>query len=335
MTDSTYSDFPVEGLIARRRPNENRTAVAASHSRTRPKADLPKADLPKANLAKYRWRPLAKLLSLTFSGAIVAALWIGWSGRNDSGLTPESGLGYWLGITGSTLMLLVLVYPLRKRMPSWRAIGTVPFWFRAHMVLGISGCVLVLWHANFTLGAINSNVALITMLVVTTSGIFGWYLYSQVHVGLHGHKTVVQEILADVETLKGFIGANPPVARRLLKQMNEFARLGTAAPKGILAGLVFMLLISWRGTVVRMQLIADARQVIALEGRRRGWSRRIQREQLASVADLVTLHVAAVRKAATFAFYERLFRLWHIFHVPLFILLVIVAIIHVFAAHFF
>jgi hypothetical protein len=173
------------------------------------------------------------------------------------------------------------------------------------------------------------------MLVVTTSGIFGWYLYSQVHVGLHGHKTVVQEILADVETLKGFIGANPPVARRLLKQMNEFARLGTAAPKGILAGLVFMLLISWRGTVVRMQLIADARQVIALEGRRRGWSRRIQREQLASVADLVTLHVAAVRKAATFAFYERLFRLWHIFHVPLFILLVIVAIIHVFAAHFF
>lgn len=325
MTDSTYSDYPVERLIARRRPNENRTAAAASRSRTRTKTDL----------AQYRWRPLAKLASLSFSAAIVAALWIGWVGRNDSGLTPESGLGYWLGIGGSCLMLLVLMYPLRKRMPSLRVIGTVPFWFRAHMVLGVLGCVLVLWHANFSLGAINSNVALFTMIVVTTSGIFGWYLYSKVHVGLHGRKTVVREILADVETLKGFIGANPPIARRVLKQMNDFARLGTAAPKGILAGLVFLPLISWRGTVVRMQLIADARQVIGLEGGRRGWSRRIQREQLANVADLVTLHVAAVRKAATFAVYERLFRLWHIFHVPLFILLVIVAIVHVFAAHFF
>jgi hypothetical protein len=49
----------------------------------------------------------------------------------------------------------------------------------------------------------------------------------------------------------------------------------------------------------------------------------------------VTLHVAAVKKAAALAFYERLFRLWHVLHVPLFFLLVIAAIIHVFAAHYF
>lgn len=90
-----------------------------------------------------------------------------------------------------------------------------------------------------------------------------------------------------------------------------------------------------RGAVVRMRLVADARQEIAAEGKRPGWSRTARRQQLADVADLATLHIAAVRKAAAFAFYERLFRLWHVFHVPLFFPLVIAAIIHIFAAHFF
>ena len=90
-----------------------------------------------------------------------------------------------------------------------------------------------------------------------------------------------------------------------------------------------------RGTVVRMRLVADARQVIAAEGKRLGWSRTARRQQLADVADLATLHIATVRNTAAFAFHERLFRLWHVFHVPLFFLLVAAAIIHIFAAHFF
>ena len=90
-----------------------------------------------------------------------------------------------------------------------------------------------------------------------------------------------------------------------------------------------------RGAVVRMRLVADARQVIAAEGQRLGWSRTARRQQLADVPGLATLHIAAVRKAAAFACYERLFRLRHVFHVPLFFVLVIAAIIHIFAAHFF
>ena len=325
MIDSAISDFPVERLIGRRRSNNNWTAVAVSRPRTRTEADF----------AQYRTHSRAKVIRLTFSIAIVVVLCIGWLNRNDSSLTPKSGVGYWLGIAGSLLMLLLLVYPLRKRMRSLRLIGTVAFWFRAHMILGVFGSVLTLWHANFRLGSINSNVALVAMLVVATSGICGRYLYGKIHHGLYGRRAVVREILADVEALKGHISANLPVAHRTIAQLNAFARLGTVAPKGVLAGLIFWPMISWRGRLVRMRLIADAQRVIGLEGKRFGQSRRIQRQRLALVADLVSLHVAAVKKAAAFAFYERLFSLWHFLHVPLFLLLVIVAIIHIFAAHFF
>jgi len=32
-----------------------------------------------------------------------------WLNRDESYLTPESGLGYWLGIRGASLMLLLLI----------------------------------------------------------------------------------------------------------------------------------------------------------------------------------------------------------------------------------
>ena len=326
MADTAISEFPAERRAARRRDaNDRRTDAAAPGTRARTKADF----------SQYRARPWAKVAPLLFGSAIVIVLWIGWLNRDDNGLTPESGVGYWLGIVGGSLMLLLLLYPLRKRVRSLRALGTVAFWFRTHMILGIFGPVLVLLHANFRLGSINSNVALAAMLIVAISGVVGRYLYSRIHVGLYGRKAEVKEILADADALKEVIGADLPVADRVVEQLSAFAQLGTAAPRGVLSGFLLLPVVSVRASVVRMRLIADARQVITIEGRRLGWSRKVRRRRLAGVTELVTLHIAAVKKAAAFAFYERLFRLWHVFHLPLFFLLVIAAAIHIFAAHFF
>jgi hypothetical protein len=336
MTDSAISELSVDHFTMRRRrdPDGNRVAVTAPRPRARIIASHSRART-KADFARYRTHRWTNVVPQIFGIAVVLALGIGWLNRDDNGLTPVSGVGYWLGIAGSSLMLLLLLYPLRKRIPSLRVIGTVAFWFRAHMILGVLGPVLVLWHANFRLGSINCSVALMTMLVVAASGIVGRYLHSKIHLGLYGRKAEAQEVLADADELRGFVGADPPVADRMVAQLNAFAQLGTAAPKGVLAGLVLLPMIGWRGAIVRMRMIAHARRVIAVEGKRRGRSQKLQRQQLAGVKDFVTQHIGAAKKAASLAFYERLFRLWHVFHVPLFFLLVIVAIIHVFASHFF
>ena len=173
------------------------------------------------------------------------------------------------------------------------------------------------------------------MLIVATSGIVGRYLYGKIHFGLYGRKAQVQEILSDVDALKNFIGDDLPVADHIVAQLNEFAQFGTNSRGGVLAGLWSLPVISVRAHVARSRALAEVRQIIAVEGKRLGWSRRIQRRRLAAVSDLITLHNAAVKKAAAFAFYHRLFGLWHLLHLPLFILLVFAAIVHIFAAHFF
>jgi hypothetical protein len=270
-----------------------------------------------------------------FTVGILAALWVGWVNREDNGLTPVSGAGYWLGIIGSSLMVLLLLYPLRKRFRSLRAIGSVTFWFNTHMILGVLGPVLVMWHANFKLGSINCSVALVTMVVVTASGVVGRFLHRKINVHLYGRKAEAREVVADADELRGFLGSDGPVADNVVAQLDSFAQFATSGSRSALAALALLPLINWRGSILRMRLLSRARHVIAVEGKRRGRSKNVQRQQLAGVTDFVTGRIGAARKAATFAVYERLFRLWHVFHLPLFFLLVIVVIVHVYASHFF
>lgn len=328
MAEAVISEFPVERVAARRQPgaDDGQAAVAASGTSKRTKVDF----------SQYRAPSFAKVAPLMFGSVVVVVLWGGWLNREDNGLTPVSGVGYWLGIVGASLMLLLLLYPLRKRVKKWwRAFGTIRFWFRTHMILGVIGPVLIILHANFKLGSVNSNVALIAMLVVALSGVVGRYLYGKIHVGLYGRKAEVREILADADALKRAIGADLPVADRVVERLGAFAQLGTVSPKNVFAGFLLLPVIGLRASVVRMRLIAEVRQVITVEGKRLGWSRKVRQRRIAGVAELITLHNAAVKKAAAFAFYERLFRLWHLFHLPLFYLLVVATIVHVYAAHFF
>ena len=81
------------------------------------------------------------------------ALLAGWVLREADLVDPEQGLGYWLGIVGASMMALLLLYPLRKKMPILQVLGSTARWFKLHMILGLVGPLLVLYHCNFSLGA--------------------------------------------------------------------------------------------------------------------------------------------------------------------------------------
>ena len=71
-----------------------------------------------------------------------------------------------------------------------------------HMMLGVVGPVLVLFHADFHLGATNSNVALICMLLVAGSGVIGRYIYTRIHAQSARHRSDLQELRAVAERMR-------------------------------------------------------------------------------------------------------------------------------------
>jgi hypothetical protein len=81
------------------------------------------------------------------------------------------------------------------------------------------------------------------------------------------------------------------------------------------------------------RLLREARRLTRIEGKRRGWSWRERSKRLARISKIIRLYFAAVLRAAEFAFFERLFSLWHIFHLPLIFIMVLAALVHVWAVH--
>jgi hypothetical protein len=264
---------------------------------------------------------------------VCALLYLGWSTQTERYINPNRGVGYALGIIGGSLMLLLLVYSLRKRWTWLSFLGSTPGWFRFHMVLGIAGPVCILYHSNFGTGATNSNVALFSMLTVAASGLIGRYIYVHIHHGLYGRKLELGELRAGAEglrSLSGGISFLPELVtridsaeQRLLKAGPHLSFLGFAKP--IVVALV-ALRARWRlHGYIRNALHAGARRsaVIALEHKRLGFTARCY----------VDRRLAATRRVAGFEGYERLFSLWHALHIPLIFIMVIAAIIHVIAVH--
>ncbi len=304
------------------------TVGGSSNSRqSRPQLSL------QTRFSHYFAKPLLGSGPLIMGSLVITSLYLGWTNRDEGYLTAESGLGYWLGIVGSLMMLLLLLYPLRKRARFLRALGRVPTWFRSHMFLGILGPTLILFHANFRAGALNSAVALVLMLTIVASGIIGRYLYAKVHMGLYGSKVEIKRILDDADLMRHTLGADFPGADRLLVQLGEFEGQALGRRNGVMSSVWCFLTLGWTWQSVRRRVLRDAKAAIELEGKQHAWSRHLRRKQIALVKRHLSLYFAAVNKAARFGVYERLFALWHVLHMPLFILLVLSAILHVVAVH--
>lgn len=268
-------------------------------------------------------------LSLTFFIAL------GWLISDRQLIHPEDGVGYWLGIIGGSMMLTLLLYPLRKRIRLLHVLGPTKTWFRLHMILGLIGPLLILYHCNFQLGSFNSRVAFYCMLLVAGSGIIGRHFYARIHRGLYGRKTSLQELqkeLADsIEKSHGLAKIMPGLVARLDELSGELQGCRVTQSLGVGRS------IKWTFThhFVRWSLILIARRelkaaaatsaVVAQDfgGASRAASRYIRN------------YTSLMGRVAQFSFYERMFALWHVFHLPIFFMMVITALFHVLAVHMY
>ncbi|HJZ32009.1 MAG TPA: pyridine nucleotide-disulfide oxidoreductase [Hyphomicrobiaceae bacterium] len=289
---------------------------------------------PVRKLSARRRLQLA-LPPLAFATVVTAGLLYGWHNSDEGYLTPESGIGYALGIIGGSAMLVLLGYPLRKRLASLKIIGSVTGWFRLHMMLGVIGPALILLHANFKLGSLNSNVALFAMLIVAGSGLVGRYLYGRIHMGLYGRRAQISELQAEAESLKGAIEGTLSLPEALFAELDVHAKRAVGGQGSAAKSLLILIGLRLRSARLRQRLLMAAQAHIKVEGKRLGSSWLARRRHLGRVRRLLRQYFVAVNKTAAFAFYERVFALWHVLHLPLFAILVFAAVIHVVAVHLY
>jgi len=276
---------------------------------------------------------------ITAAGVVFLLLTVlliaGWYSQTERYITPQRGLGYALGIVGGSMMLLLFIYTARKHIRWLAFLGPTVRWFRFHMILGVAGPLCILYHANFHLGATNSNVALISMLTVAGSGVIGRYIYSRVHHGLYGSKATLSELRSGADNLHSVSGSVAFVPELVERLDTAEQRMLAAGPRLPVLGLarpitVAALAVHSRWNLrryVRGALRAAARKSTTVAGQRR----RLRRTAFA----YIDRRLAATRRLADFQVFERLFSVWHALHIPLIVMLLLAGIVHVIVVHLY
>jgi hypothetical protein len=282
--------------------------------------------------AKPRTRVHWPWLWTIATGAVV--VW-GLRAHLERYITPQRGFGYGLGITGGSMMLLLLLYSARKRLRWLRWMGSIPAWFDVHMALGVIGPVLVLFHSNFKLGATNSNVALFSMLAVAGSGVVGRYIYTRLHANLEGHSYSLEQLKA-----AGTRMASQPTSVQflpeLLRVLEKIEKRWIEAPRNPVWRLPHLLSGALRVAIARWRMRVAIRH--AVERAQRNGSELIaaHSQRLARVVELYARRrLDAGRRITEYQLYSKLFSLWHVLHIPLFFMLLIAGTVHVVAINIY
>ena len=270
-----------------------------------------------------------KIRSHFFSIGVFATLCFGWLHRDDNYLSAETGAGYTLGIVGGSLMLAILLYPLSKRVALLTRFIPIRYWFGIHMFLGSVGPVLILFHSNFHLGSTNSNIALISMLLVAGSGVIGRYIYTNIHHGLYGTRVTLKELKQETEDDHAELLKLYAMDEKLHRHLEKMEEKALRPYAGLMKSLLHVIYLAVNAPRLKRKILRLLRN---------SYQENNENKALPDskvVTRVIKQYTLALRRTAAFRVYERIFSMWHILHLPLFFMMITTAIIHIFAVHMY
>ena len=247
--------------------------------------------------------------------------------------TPGDDTGYWLGVTGAVMMLILLSYPLRKHLRFAYGWGNIKGWFWMHIVLGILGPLFILLHSNFQTNSLNAAVALYSMLLVAGSGVAGRFIFQRVNRGLHGEQTSLQELLRraglDREDARSRLAFAPEVEQRLkdFEQKELQPRQGLLHLARAVVWLPLLQLATYRRCVAELEVL-----LVKMAASQR-WSQDDLKRRRKGARKMVGRYLESIVRVAQFSAYSFLFSLWHVAHIPFVYVLILTTLVHVYAVH--
>jgi len=261
------------------------------------------------------------LFSLAVAALVAWTVWTGW----DFYLTPVAerphhedfrvyrpagDVGHGLGILGSAMVLLMLLYSVRKRARFMQRWGGLDVWLRYHIFLGVAGPVLITLHTSFRVGGLVA-ASYWSMAAVALSGVVGRYLYQQIPRNVLGETLSSDEAEAARESVLVELAADHGVDQKAADVLEKLAvgRLETTPATLTLPVLPVLNLLLARQLQSWMVVYC---------GRRDPEMRKLARKWVLLTRRLLLFHQI-----------RDLFHYWHVFHKPFAFIMILVMIVHV------
>jgi len=223
---------------------------------------------------------------------------------------PGGSVSHPLGIAGSGMLLLLLLYSARKRVRAFRRLGPLPRWLDVHIFLGVTGPLLVVLHSSFKVQGLVA-LSFWSMIAVALSGVLGRYLYLQIPRSQAGDELTLAELSA--------------LDRRLAARLKEEFGVDAAS----LSELERLTAPPGRGGLLSA-LAGVATSDLVLSRRLRAFARRRPSARaLGPLIEVAREKALVHRRLVLWDALHGLFHYWHVVHKPFALVMYVFMIVHI------
>lgn len=228
---------------------------------------------------------------------------------------PSGAFGHGLGIFGTLLILIgVFSYIARKRYKFLARFGRLKYWLEFHIFLCSLGPVMILFHTAFKFGGIVS-ISFWSMVAVVISGIIGRFIYIQIPRTIEGRELSLNE----VQALKSNVGEILKGTYRLDEASYNALVESTQVKSGVGGGSLLSGMIS--------RYFEDKKTIRKIKNILR--NNNLPPKDVIQVTRLIQNEIALNNRIERLQAMQKLFKNWHVAHLPFAIIMLVIMVIHV------
>ncbi len=232
-------------------------------------------------------------------------------------LKPSGFIGHGLGILGSLMMLTgVSSYMLRKRIKKLHRIGVLKHWLEFHIFLCSVGPLLVLYHTAFKFGGIVA-VSFWSMVAVVASGVIGRFIYIQIPRTIQGRELSLNEIMQENQSYSNQLRQKYNLSEKLISEIENLSHAEVDNKMKFSQLVPFY----FREIFTKKKQLKVVREKLHNE--------KLSTENIKSIISISTKKITAARKITMLRLMQRLFKYWHVAHLPFAIIMLIIMLVHV------
>lgn len=214
---------------------------------------------------------------------------------------PSGIYGHGIGIIGTLMILFgVSIYIARKRYNFMSKYLRVKYLLEFHIFLCTLGPILILFHTAFKFGGIVS-IAFWSMVAVVVSGVIGRFIYIQIPRTIEGRELSLSEVKEMKSDLASILNRDFNLDEETRKMFVNFANESNFTAK--------------KRSVYRLKKTLRQKDIPKAERK--------------NILKMISNEISLSGKIKRLERMQKLFKYWHVAHLPFALIMLIILIIHV------
>jgi len=236
---------------------------------------------------------------------------------DHSRLKSSGSLGHTLGVTGSLCILVgVGTYMVRKRNRPLARLGQLKYWLEFHIFLCTVGPLLVLYHTSFKFGGIVA-VSFWSMAAVVFSGVIGRFIYVQIPRTIQGKELDIKQLNEMSSDISNRISREISVGEKITAKIDHLSDLNRYKHITLGNSIAYIISDFWGLKHTLLALKKEMRQL------------HLPKIKVKEILSLTKSKLLLTRRIALLRTMQKLFKYWHIVHLPFAITMFVIMLVHV------